>query len=147
MGFNRLFSIGLVLLGIIFGGSILFSTVLSPSKSDWLVDSRYVELTPDRYRPGSVTHFDLQAMDPPRNSGFYLLAGADGRFVAVFDRPGCLLEYKPDLAALYNPCRQRVYPVQSILAGETTGDDLIILPIIQRSGQLVVDIGSTLPGR
>lgn len=145
--YDKLFSLGLILLMIYFGGSVLLSNVLSPGKTDWLVESRYVPLTPERYAPGSVTHFDLQALNPPRNSGFYLLVSNDNEFVAVYDRPGCLLEYRPENKTLYSPCRQRVYTISGILAGEYNDDGLVILPIMERSGQLVVDLGSILPGR
>lgn len=143
--FHRLFSLGLILLMVYLGGSLLFSFALSPKEKDWLVDSRYVELTVDKYKPGSITHFDLRAMSPPRNSGFFLLVGSENNFAAVFDRPGCLLEHKPDAAALFNPCQQRFYPIAGILAGDYN-DELKLLPVTVQSGLIRIDISSTLDG-
>ncbi|HEY8450240.1 MAG TPA: hypothetical protein VIL95_07165 [Bacillota bacterium] len=144
MTFNRLFKLGMVLLIIYFTGSVAFSALLSPRQEDWLQDGRYVRLTASRYPPGSVTHFDLKALEPPRNTGFFLLAGAD-RYVAVYDRPGCLLEYRPASGELYDPCRQRAYSIDDLIAGASP-PELRLLPVEHRGDELHIDIRPILPG-
>ena len=144
--FNVLFSLGMVLLAIYLGGALLLSVITSPAGDDWLVDGRYVVLTAARYGPGSVTHFDFKAMEPPRNGGFYLIVG-DGAVAAVFDRPGCRLEYRAAQADLYNPCTQNSYPVAAILDGTAQGRDLVRLPVRSDGGHLVVDVSAALVGR
>ena len=141
--FYGLMSLGIVLLVVYFGGAPLLSTFTSPPDDDWLVDGRYVVLTPARYPAGSVTHFDFKAMDPPRNGGFYLISG-DGGFAAVYDRPGCLLEYRKDRQDLYNPCTQRAYPVAGILDGTAQGPDLRLLSLVIEDGRLVIDVSPAL---
>lgn len=141
--FYGLMSLGLTLLMVYFGGALLLSSITSPASEDWLVDGRHVILTPSRYQPGSVTHFDFKAMNPPRNGGFFLIRGDDD-FAAVFDRPGCLLEYRPARSDLYNPCTRRSYPVRAILEGTAEGPDLRLLPLAWDDGRLRIDVSSAL---
>lgn len=146
MTFYRLFSIGVVMLVVLFGGSPLWSGLLSPKRADWLVDGRYVVLSPARYQPGSITHFDLQDADPPRNVGFYLLVGDDGRATAIFDRPRCLLEHRREQKVLFNPCTQRAYAIDALLGGGVSETDLHELPVLEDDGRWLVDLRSVLPG-
>lgn len=141
--FYSLFSVGFTLLLVYLGVPFVLSAMTSPVGDDWLVDGRYVTLTLSRYQPGSVTHFDFKELKPSRNAGFYLLVGSE-RVVAVHDRPGCPLEYRRAADDLYNPCTQRAYPVEEVLAGTAVGDDLVYLPTERDGGELTIDVRGIL---
>lgn len=142
--FHGLFSLGVVLLGVLLAAGTLWS-MLTAAPRDWLEAGRYVSLSAERHPPGSVTHYAFDEAQPPRPVGFYLAVGPDGRAVAVADRvAGCRLEWREGRRQWVDPCRGRAYPLSRVLAGEPFGGELTYLEVRREGGRLRVDLAPLL---
>lgn len=140
--YHNIFSIGLYFLVVLVLAAMLWS-FLSSRSSDWLVEGRYVDLTPERYQPGTVTHFAFDEWRPPRPMGFFLLAGRDGTYLAVADRPfGCVLVWQQVSDQLLDPCRGTAFPRERLLNDPPPG--LKMLPVLGDENLLRVDLKDLL---
>lgn len=140
--YHKIFSAGLYILGGLIVVAMLWS-FLSDRSDDWLLQGRYVELTPDRYAAGSVTHFAFDEWRPPRPMGFFLLADADGTYMAVADRPfGCVLAWKASTQELTDPCRGLAFSRQRLLADPPA--EMQLLPVTLNGDKIRVDLQEIL---